>query len=73
MFIFLFDEYGVNLMNILCVLKLSYWKYRFRIIVICELSLYVIVYDGCLEVVGIMLKRIYLLVYVGFVGVNLIL
>lgn len=73
MFIFVFDEYGVNLKNILCFLRLSYWKYRFRIMVIGEICLYVFLYDGCLEVVEIKLKRILILVYVGFVGVNLIL
>lgn len=26
MFIFVFDEYGVNLKNILCFLRLSYFK-----------------------------------------------
>lgn len=41
--------------------------------VIGEICLYVFLYDGCLEVVKIKLRRIIIQVYVGFVGVNLIL
>lgn len=70
MFISVLDEYGVNLKNISCSPRSSYWKHRPRIMATGELCSHVLLYDGRLEAVETKLRRIIIQAYAGSVGVN---
>lgn len=70
MFISVLDEYGVNLKNISCSPRSSYWKHRPRIMATGETCSHVLLYDGRLEAVKTKLRRIIIPAYAGSVGVN---
>lgn len=70
MFISVLDEYGVNLKNISCSPRSSYWKHRPRIMATGETCSHVLLYDGRLEAVKTKLRRIIIQAYAGSVGVN---